>query len=149
MLVVIRGAGDIATGIALRLWRAGMQVVMTDIPAPTAIRRTVCFSQAVVHGEAEVEGVQAVSAGSHSVKGLFRTVSQYRPITVEMTEDVAEITVNILVKYGCKIPPLAERVQENVKNAVQNMTQITVSRVNVVVAGLAPEQPEPEPAQEA
>ena len=60
----------------------------------------------------EVEGVQAVSAGSHSVKGLFRTVSQYRPITVEMTEDVAEITVNILVKYGCKIPPLAERVQE-------------------------------------
>ena len=55
MLVVIRGAGDIATGIALRLWRAGMQVVMTDIPAPTAIRRTVCFSQAVVHGEAEVE----------------------------------------------------------------------------------------------
>ncbi len=90
----------------------------------------------------EVEGVQAVSAGSHSVKGLFRTVSQYRPITVEMT-------VNILVKYGCKIPPLAERVQENVKNAVQNMTQITVSRVNVVVAGLAPEQPEPEPAQEA
>ena len=59
MLVVIRGAGDIATGIALRLWRAGMQVVMTEIPAPTAIRRTVCFSQAVVHGEAEVEGVQA------------------------------------------------------------------------------------------
>ncbi|MFR9216310.1 MAG: Asp23/Gls24 family envelope stress response protein [Ruthenibacterium sp.] len=98
----------------------------------------------------EVEGVQAVSAGSHSVKGLFRTVSQYRPIVVEMTEDVAEITVNILVKYGCKIPPLAERVQENVKNAVQNMTQITVSRVNVVVAGLAPEQPEavPEPVQE-
>ena len=98
----------------------------------------------------EVEGVQAVAAGSHSVKGLFRTVSQYRPIVVEMTEDVAEITVNILVKYGCRIPPLAERVQENVKNAVQNMTQITVSRVNVVVAGLAPEQPEPEtePAQE-
>ena len=70
---------------------------------------------------------------------------RYRPIVVEMTEDVAEITVNILVKYGCKIPPLAERVQENVKNAVQNMTQITVSRVNVVVAGLAPEQPEAVP----
>ena len=91
----------------------------------------------------EVDGVQAVSAGSRSVKGLFRTVSQYRPITVEMTEDVAEITVNILVKYGCKIPPLAERVQENVKNAVQNMTQITVSRVNVVIAGLASEHPVP------
>ena len=59
MLVVIRGAGDIATGIALRLWRAGIQTVMTDLPAPTAIRRTVCFSQAIVHGETEVEGVSA------------------------------------------------------------------------------------------
>ena len=31
MLVVIRGAGDIATGIALRLWRAGIRVAMTDL----------------------------------------------------------------------------------------------------------------------
>lgn len=62
MLVVIRGAGDIATGIALRLWRAKIRVVMTEIEKPTAIRRTVCFSQAVVHGETEVEGVRAVRA---------------------------------------------------------------------------------------
>ena len=41
MLVVIRGAGDIATGIALRLWRSGMKIVMLELPAPTAIRRTV------------------------------------------------------------------------------------------------------------
>lgn len=59
MLVVIRGAGDLATGVALRLWRAHIQVVMTDIPAPTAIRRTVCFSQAIVHGETTVEDVTA------------------------------------------------------------------------------------------
>ena len=59
MLVLIRGAGDIATGIALRLWRAGLQVVMTDISQPTAIRRTVCFSEAIVHGEVTVEQVTA------------------------------------------------------------------------------------------
>jgi len=59
MLVVIRGAGDIATGIALRLWRAHIQVVMTDIARPTAIRRTVCFSEAIVHGEVTVENVTA------------------------------------------------------------------------------------------
>lgn len=62
MLVVIRGAGDIATGAALRLWRAGIQVVMTDLERPTAIRRTVAFSEAVVHGEAIVEGVTAKRA---------------------------------------------------------------------------------------
>ena len=59
MLAVIRGAGDIATGIALRLWRAGIRVVMTDLPQPTAIRRTVAFSQAIIHGEAAVEDVTA------------------------------------------------------------------------------------------
>ena len=59
MLVVIRGAGDIATGIALRLKRAGLDVVMTDLPQPTAIRRTVCFSQAIVHGETTVEDMMA------------------------------------------------------------------------------------------
>lgn len=59
MLVVIRGAGDLATGIALRLRRAHIQIVMTEMERPTAIRRTVCFSQAVVHGETTVEDVTA------------------------------------------------------------------------------------------
>lgn len=60
MLVVIRGAGDIATGIALRLYRAGMQVVMCDLPQPTSIRRTVCFSEAIRLGETTIEGVRGV-----------------------------------------------------------------------------------------
>ena len=62
MRVLIRGAGDIATGTALRLCRARLQVVMTDLARPTAIRRTVCFSQAIVYGTAEVEGIRAVYA---------------------------------------------------------------------------------------
>ena len=62
MRVLIRGAGDIATGIALRLFRSHMEVVMTDLPAPTAIRRTVCFSQAIVLGKTVVEDVTAVRA---------------------------------------------------------------------------------------
>ena len=62
MLVLIRGAGDLASGVALRLWRAGLAVVMTDLPQPTAIRRTVCFSQAIRFGETTVEDVTAVLA---------------------------------------------------------------------------------------
>ena len=59
MLVLIRGAGDLASGIALRLWRSGLAVVMTDLERPTAIRRTVAFSEAVIHGAARVEDVEA------------------------------------------------------------------------------------------
>ena len=62
MLTLIRGAGDIASGAALRLWRCGIDVVMTDLPRPTAIRRTVAFSDAIVHGETLVEDVRAVRA---------------------------------------------------------------------------------------
>jgi len=64
MRVLIKGAGDIATGIALRLWRARFEVVMTEIQLPTTVRRTVSFSQAVLDGSAMVEGVRAELANS-------------------------------------------------------------------------------------
>ena len=71
MLVLIRGAGDLATGVALRLHRAGLQVVMTDLPKPTAIRRTVAFSQAIVEGETRVEGVMARRATTAQVPQIL------------------------------------------------------------------------------
>ncbi|MEI3424230.1 MAG: hypothetical protein V8Q85_03915 [Christensenellales bacterium] len=45
MLVLIKGAGDLASGVALRLHRSGFAVAMTDTPNPTAIRRTVCLTR--------------------------------------------------------------------------------------------------------
>lgn len=59
MLVLIKGAGDLATGVAVRLCRSGFSVVMTDLPRPTAVRRAAAFSQAVYDGAAEVEGLTA------------------------------------------------------------------------------------------
>lgn len=53
----IRGAGDLATGIALRLYRSGFDIIMSDIAVPTTVRRTVAFSPAVYTGEASVEGI--------------------------------------------------------------------------------------------
>lgn len=72
MLVLIRGAGDLASGIALRLHRSGMRVVMTDLPQPTAIRRTVSFSQAIVHGETTVEDVTARLATAETVPAILK-----------------------------------------------------------------------------
>ena len=58
-LVVIKGGGDIATGIAHRLFRSGFDIVMTELDKPTVIRRTVAFAEAVYTGTASVEGVEA------------------------------------------------------------------------------------------
>ena len=73
MFVVIRGAGDLATGIALRLFHAGFEIAMTEIASPVAVRRTVCFSQAVYEGRMQVEDITAVLVkDSTGMKAAFR-----------------------------------------------------------------------------
>ncbi|HMM33928.1 MAG TPA: selenium-dependent molybdenum cofactor biosynthesis protein YqeB [Thermoanaerobaculia bacterium] len=59
-LVVVRGAGDLATGSIVRLVRSGFRVVALELPRPSAIRRAVSFSEAVYDGNAEVEGIRAI-----------------------------------------------------------------------------------------
>ncbi|HOR13470.1 MAG TPA: molybdenum hydroxylase, partial [Clostridia bacterium] len=59
MLIAIKGAGDLASGIALRLYRARFNVAMSELALPTTIRTAVSFSRAVTEGEANVEGVNA------------------------------------------------------------------------------------------
>ena len=59
ILVVIKGGGDLATGVVHRLCRAGMQVVVTELAQPTVIRRAVAVASAVYEGQVEVEGLVA------------------------------------------------------------------------------------------
>ena len=59
MRILIKGAGDLATGVAVRLKRAGFDLLMTDLPHPTAVRRTVSFCEAIPEGEMVVEGIRA------------------------------------------------------------------------------------------
>jgi xanthine dehydrogenase accessory factor len=60
MKVLIKGAGDLATGIAYRLYKAGYDILMTEIAIPTTVRRIVAFSRAVYEKEAVIEGVRGV-----------------------------------------------------------------------------------------
>jgi xanthine dehydrogenase accessory factor len=71
-LALIRGAGDLATGIALSLHHAGFGIVMTEIARPTAIRRTVAFCQAVFDGRQTVEDVTARLCEPAELEGVLR-----------------------------------------------------------------------------
>ena len=62
MKILIKGAGDLATGIASRLYGAGHQILMTEIAQPLTVRRTVALSRAVYDRRAIVEEMEAVSA---------------------------------------------------------------------------------------
>ena len=90
----------------------------------------------------EVAGVAEVSCGSQNRKVIdcLERANVQSPVTVEMRDGTAEITLHLVVAFGARIPSVAEKVQENVKTAVQNMTNVTVSRVDLVIAGLAPAQ---------
>ena len=66
MIIWVRGAGDIASGVAFRLHKSGFSVVMSDLPQPTSIRRTICFSEAIVKGETTVEDVTARFAANEA-----------------------------------------------------------------------------------
>ena len=89
----------------------------------------------------EEEGVAEVSCGTQNkkLKDLLEASIQ-PPVAVEMRDGTAELTLHLIMASGARIPAVAEKVQENVKSAVQNMTSVTVSRVNLVIAGLAAEQ---------
>ncbi len=61
-LCLLRGGGDLATGVAWRLTRAGWPVVVCELAAPLTVRRTVALSSAVLDGMIDVEGMRAVRA---------------------------------------------------------------------------------------
>ena len=70
--ILIRGAGEMASAVAVVLQRVGFSVIMTELSIPLAIRRTVCFSEAILNGTAEVEGIQSVKAEYNNYHAVLR-----------------------------------------------------------------------------
>ena len=87
MKILIRGAGDLATGIAAELWERGHQILMTDVAIPLTVRREVAFSRAVYEEHAVVEGIEAVLAENFEEA---ETIMATRKIAV-MVDEKAEV----------------------------------------------------------
>lgn len=62
-IVVIKGGGDLASGVAHRLHRAGFRLLITELERPLVVRRTVAFASAILQDEIEIEGVRARRVG--------------------------------------------------------------------------------------
>jgi len=72
-IALVKGAGDLATGVALRLSRSGFAVVMTEIARPTVVRRTVAFAEAVYEGRTAVEGIEGIKVEDlDQIGGMLR-----------------------------------------------------------------------------
>lgn len=95
---------------------------------------------AVIAGVAvsEVSGVASMSGGfaggiTEAIKGKKNLA---KGIKVDANEKEAKIDVNIIVEFGSRIPDVAFEIQNRVKKAVENMTGIKVTDVNVNVQGV-------------
>ena len=95
--ILIRGGGDLASGVALRLHRIGLNVVITELEQPLAVRRAVSFSESVYEGEIIVEGVTArrVNDPADTLKILNILAKRQIPVLID-PECVAARTLHPL-----------------------------------------------------
>ncbi len=63
-LILLRGGGDLATGVAYRLHKCGFPVIVTELPRPLVVRRRVSLATAVLEGEITVEDLRGVRVAS-------------------------------------------------------------------------------------
>jgi uncharacterized alkaline shock family protein YloU len=85
----------------------------------------------------DTEGVASLAPISTNLSGWFREKQSLKPISIQLEDGVAVIDIRLRVKHGAKIPELSKKLQTAVKEAVQNMTGIVVSKVNLHIAGVA------------
>ncbi len=97
MMVLIKGAGDLATGIAYRLKKSGFDVVMTEIHKPTTVRRTVAFSQAVFDNEIAIEGIKGIKV--NNINEIYEEIREGNiPIIIdEKAEVIKELRPDVVV----------------------------------------------------
>ncbi len=84
----------------------------------------------------EIEGIHSLADSRLPIKSLSKSGITTRPILINLNDDVAIIDVSVIVKAGYKIRTVSEELQKAVKDAIQNMTGITVSKVNVHIEGI-------------
>ncbi len=95
--IVVKGGGDLASGVAWRLWRCGFLITVTEVERPTCIRRAVAFAEAVWEGETMVEGVKARRvSGPAGVETAWR--ERVLPVVVDPSASlVSEMSPDVVV----------------------------------------------------
>ena len=91
--IFIRGGGDLATGIALRLIRSGLRVIITELAQPLAVRRTVSFAEAIYSKEITIESIigHVVTDPTDSLRIIAILSKQQVPVLVDPECSAAKI----------------------------------------------------------
>jgi xanthine dehydrogenase accessory factor len=97
--VVVRGAGELGSATAHHLYRQGMTgIVMMERRYPKAVRRLVCFSEAVHEGEMSIQGVTAVRINELSLLGLVHQAGKIAVTTLPIDVVIAEWRPHVFIE---------------------------------------------------
>ena len=89
----------------------------------------------------EVDGVDSMAGNiTNELVGKLGMKNLSKGVKVEVTEEHVSVNMALNLKYGYSIPDVCEKVQEKVKNAIENMTGLTVLDVNIKIAGVSLEE---------
>ncbi len=94
---------------------------------------------AVIAGTAalEIDGVAAMSGNiTGDLAEMLGRKSLSKGVRVEVNESTVVLTLTVLVKFGFKVQEVCQNIQARVKTAVETMTGLTVSQVDVMVSGV-------------
>ncbi|MEG0456680.1 MAG: Asp23/Gls24 family envelope stress response protein [Oscillospiraceae bacterium] len=84
----------------------------------------------------EVPGVYALSKNSGNIKDYISKRSITGGVGVNLKDGLAVVDIAIIIRNGFKIEIVSKKVQENIKEAIQTMTGVVVSSVNIIVEGI-------------
>lgn len=86
---------------------------------------------------AEVEGVASMSGNAtNELMSMVGVKNMKKGVKVDVINNVVEVDLALIMEYGYNIPATGRKVQEKVKNAIENMTGLEVSDVNIRIAGI-------------
>ncbi|MCI6859288.1 MAG: Asp23/Gls24 family envelope stress response protein [Eubacterium sp.] len=94
---------------------------------------------AVIAGLAatEVDGVAKMSGNiTNEIVSILGMKKLSKGVKVAISGEEVEVSLNLVLKYGVSIPKTSEEVQDKVKNAIETMTGLHVSEVNIRIAGI-------------
>lgn len=97
ILVVVKGGGDLASGAAYRLKRSGFALIMTELPAPLLVRRTVCYGEAVYNGEVTLEGLIARRVNTYAEAQTLATSEMIPVLADPKASIVAKLRPEVVV----------------------------------------------------
>ena len=90
----------------------------------------------------ETEGIEGLVPANDNIGGSVFKKKESKNIRIKNLSDSVEIEIMVIAKYGYNVSSVGEKIQERIKNDVQSMTGIRVSKVSVIFTDIAFDNPE-------